>query len=846
MNRYFYILPLALATLFPAKMSAQSVSPHTEIPPLLKSNWGQQAPFYYMTPVIDSEHAKTGCVATALSQVIYFYRFPEKGKEGVFTNTGSTGDFSFDFANNTFDYELMKDSYETSTPDTDPSALEASKLILAAGVTVNMNYGVSSSSGTFSMIPAALSEWFLYPEDGMGQLSKDCFTTEEWEKVIYDELAAGRPVLYLGGNGTSSHVFVCDGYKEGKFHMNWGWYGEKNGYFNLSNLQTERVGDGSILSLNSGQRIIRGIRLKEDKTPEPLATASSFGYNAQKAAFTIEKISCFSNNTVITPGLRIIDKKGAVVKEIWSSANEVLGRKNSDIEFSVDLSGIDNGSYVIRPVYLLAESDSQNSQIYDVYCNIHNSRYLDAEISDHKITACTGKTDIQVSVDITDYYQYSSFIKSETYNSGFSVFAENTGNANITRMGVKLCSPGSGEELFSISYPESLAPGEARTVSLGIPSIATPGEYDLIIFDGTSKKDLADPIRIILHDGSKILTLEGSPFRFMPLSDEKGTATILYSKPASPAETSFEMVIDPEVKLNGKDYKITEIGPRLLYGRTDISKLVISENVEKIDPNAFSGCTNLSEIIIKASNPPVIHPSAFDASTIANAILNVPEGSVDLYRESPVWSGFKYAEEDEDDTPGNLIMPNFSIKPGDYFDATLNFDTENLYYGCQFNITMPQGLTIASDGVSVPKSLQDNGFTVGKSELKDDNSYTIVIYSSNNSPFPVGNTEILDINFISDVNFKGGTISLFDIIFSEAGDDRKFYDVAFKDTTCVVTADVETSVDVVVPANMPANVYSVTGVKVCSNVCLYEAMPLLTPGLYIVEIQGKSYKILKR
>ena len=846
MKRYFYILSLAFGAFCPSGLQAQSETLRKEISPLLKSEWGQQAPFYFMTPTIDGEHAKTGCVATALSQVIYYHRHPYKGKDGIYTNTGSTGDFSFDFGNNTFDYDLMKDKYELTTPETDASALEVSKLMLAAGVTVDMNYGISSSSGTFSRIPPALSEWFLYPSDGMGQLSKEYFTTEEWGDVIYEELAAGRPVLYLGGNGISSHVFVCDGYKDGKFHMNWGWYGEKNGYFNLSNLQTERVGDGTILSLNSGQRIVRGVRLQGDPTPGPLATASTFSYDPQSGMFTLENVSCFSYDTGIIPGISINDKDGKPVKEVWASEEMVMNRKNSNIVFSVNLDDVENGAYILRPVYRLNASGDDASQIHKIYCNILNTRYFSAKIADNAITEISGGTDIEVSVDITDFYQYSSFIKNEIYNSGFSIFAENTGNANITRFGVRLCAPGTTETIKDTNYPESLAPGESKTIALGLPT-ADPGEYDLIIYDNTTKIDLGSPVRIIIHDGAKIQTIESSSFRYMPLSEEKAEATILSPNATATASNSdAELEIEPTVTLNGKEYKITEIGPRLLYGRKDISKLVISENVSKIDPNAFAGCSNLSDISVNASYPPVVHPSSFDANTVEKATLHVPAESVELYKEAPVWSGFTYAADDDDNSPGSLSMPGFSIVPGDYFNATVNLETNSVYYGCQFNLTVPSGLQIVSGGVTVTDDLKAKNFTVGNSGIKADNSYSIVMYSANNTPYPNGDNTILDIRFLADNNFKGGTISISDILFSEAGEDGLFQDVKFEDTTSPVTVEIETDIDGIAGDNELADIYNVAGILVIANVNPTEAMPFLTPGLYIVKTKGKSYKILKR
>lgn len=843
MKRYFHILPLALAAVFPAEISAQGEIQRAEIKPLLKTEWGQQAPYNYLTPVIDGEHAKTGCVATAFSQVLYYYAYPRQGKPEVFTNTGSTGDFSFDFSKNTFDYDLMKVRYEDNVPESDESALEVSKLMLAAGVTVNMNYGVSSSSGTFSMIPKVLGEWYLYPTDGMGQLSKDCFTNSEWEQVIYEELAAGRPVLYLGGNGLSSHVFVCDGYKDGLFHMNWGWYGQKNGYYSLNNLQVERVGDGTILSLNSAQRIVRGVRLANQSIPGPLATASSVGYDDGSKSFTITNISCFSDNTVVIPGLRVFPADGSKSFEIWAPQEVTLGTKNSNISFSIDLSAVEEGKYQLRPVYRLASDGLDSPGVYNVYCNIQNSRFFNAEIFDHDFSSIVGATDLEVNVAISEYTQNSSFIKGETYNQGFTVFAENVGNANITRFGIRLCKPGETASFASTNYAESLAPGESKTIPLGLPTV-DPGEYDLVIFDNSSKTDFCEPIRIIIHDGKKIVTVPDSPFRYMPLSDETKEATILYPKTIVQAdETEGTVDINPTVVLNGSEYKITEIGPRLLYNRQDVSKLIIPEYVNKIDPSAFAGCSNLSDITVKAQTPPVVHSSSFDNSTVSTALLTVPDGSAEFYKTAPIWENFSYSDADESVT--SLTMSSFKIAPGENATSRVTLTTKQEFFGCQFVITLPEGLTVEQGGVKPAEGLEDKKFTVVCSDPKEDGTYTVVMYSVDNSTYPTGTTDILDISFLSTPDFKGGNITLTDIIMSAADDNNLDKDVNVDSSTCIVSMDVSTGVQAMDSLDCEAvDIYNVSGILIRRGVLFDEAKHSLGPGLYILKGHNDSHKLL--
>lgn len=835
MKRYICILPLALA-IFPAKLSAQGDAQRPEISPLLKTAWGQQAPFYYRTPEINGEHAKTGCVATAMSQLIYFHQYPVQGKQGVF----NFDNFSFDFANTNFNYSAMKEKYDKNDSPSDLSVTEVANLMYACGVTVNMDYGVESSSGNFSLIPGALNEWFLYPKEGMGMLVKDYFTTSEWEDVIYEELAAGRPVLYMGGNGASSHVFVCDGYRDGKYHMNLGWYGEKNDYLPLSNLQTERVGKDGLWSMNASQKIIRGIHLEKDEAPGPLATATSFTYDTSTGLFTLTGISCFVDNTPVVPGIRLVNTANSNETVLWADKEAVINRSSSTFSYSVTLSGLEDGEYTIRPAYKLA---SQN-EAHPVYCNILNTRYYTADISSNSINNPKAGSDIEVNVSISEYTPASTFIKGENYGYGFTVMAENTGNTTITKFGIRFCKPGTDEEVISSSYYDTLAPGDSRTVSLGIPYTAAPGEYDMVVYDAGSMTVLSEPIRVIYHDSREITTIEGSPYRYMPLSADSDEAMILLSK-TSAANIMYsegEVEIESTAVINGKEYRIAEIGPRLLYGRDDITSLTIPSTVRKIDAGAFANCSNIAKITVEAPTPPSLHSSAFSAQVVSSAKLSVPAESVSLYREAPVWENFTY--DDASEVPTSMTLDSFTMASGSTASSSLVLKTTQEFTGCQFKMTMPAGLELTSDGIFVNEILKGRNFTVSCSDLNDDNSYTVLMYSSDNTPYPAGENPILDFSFISDPDFKGGLITLSDIVLSKEDGDV-YNDVGIDSSTCLVSTDISTSAAGIKDLSKEfVDIYSVSGIVIAGNVLFNEIKASLAPGLYILRSGTHSQKVM--
>ncbi|MCH5213728.1 MAG: C10 family peptidase [Muribaculaceae bacterium] len=839
MKRYFYTLSLAIAAICSTSIMGQSATERAEIAPLTKTEWGQQAPFYYKTPIINGEHAKTGCVATAMSQLLYYHQYPKQGKQATFT----FDNFSFDFAGHTFDYSKMKPTYDRAADPSDPSVVEVGTLMYACGVTVNMDYGVEASSGNFGMIPGALNEWFLYPIDGMGLLLKDYFTLEEWEEIVYEELAAKRPVLYMGGNITSSHVFLCDGYKDGKFHMNLGWYGEKNAYLPLSNLLTERVGKDGLWSMNSSQRIIRGVRLENDPAPKPLATASTFQYDPSEELFSLVNISCYVNNTKIYPGVRLINNDNNREYEIWSSKTAIINRGNTTVDYTVELTGIEDGNYTIRPIYKLAdEIDTTTS--FPVYCNIVKTRYYTAQITSNQIINPKEGSDIEVNVSISEYTPASTYIKGERYGYGFTVFAENTGNTTITRLGIRFCKPGTTEEVRNTSYNESLAPGESKTIPLGIPNTADPGEYDLVIYDPSSKEVLSDPIRVIYHSSSEITTIEGSSYRYMPLTPDGDEAMILMplTSAANIDEDEGSAVIQPTAVINGKEYKIAELGPRLLYGRKDITSITIPATVKKIDVGAFGGCDNISEIKVDATTPPILHTAAFDSNVVETAKITVPEGSLELYKEAPVWEGFNYEVDAEGSDALNIMA--FSITPGDSATTLVNLESTQNYYGCQFKVTLPAGLQLTA--VNVPETLEAKDYDATYSEVKNDNSYTVVTYSLSNTSYPLGNSSILSMTFKSASNFKGGIISVSDVKLS-AQDGSVYKDENLDSSECLVTLGLPTSISEVEGLDgAEVDVYSVAGMLVKSHVKFEEVKSSLNPGLYILRSEGKALKIMVR
>ncbi|MBO4849907.1 MAG: C10 family peptidase [Prevotella sp.] len=209
------------------------------VEPLLTTNWNQKYPYNLLCRTTSDGQTPTGCVATALAQVMYYHQWPRE-------NTSEIPAYSsFDaLPPITFDWASMKDSYPLSTDLDDTSNRAVADLMLYCGHAVGMKYGDSSSSAPTIGICDVMRNCFGYNSQAREVCHTD-YNTHEWERIIHHELICGRPVFYSAQSSGIAHAFVCDGFDgNGLFHINWGWGGMANGYYRLQVLNPAAQGVG--------------------------------------------------------------------------------------------------------------------------------------------------------------------------------------------------------------------------------------------------------------------------------------------------------------------------------------------------------------------------------------------------------------------------------------------------------------------------------------------------------------------------------------------------------------------------------------------------------------------------
>lgn len=211
------------------------------VAPLLKTRWGQGSPFNGACPVENGKYCVTGCLPTAMAQVMYYYRWPEAVGEDI--PPLNTDEAEWVIGQGTpLAYDQMLTSY-SSGAYTQEQADAVALLMRACGQAAKAAYGVSETTTNWGMDLMAMKRFFHYNPDAT-VVSRLDYTDSEWEALICRELSEKRPVPYRGNqqNAVVGHQFICDGYSGNHFfHINWGWGGNSDGYFLLA-LQTSAAG----------------------------------------------------------------------------------------------------------------------------------------------------------------------------------------------------------------------------------------------------------------------------------------------------------------------------------------------------------------------------------------------------------------------------------------------------------------------------------------------------------------------------------------------------------------------------------------------------------------------------
>lgn len=355
-----------------------SDSPSVVVEPLVTTKWNQDAPFNNFAPEYtddnnNTQRCATGCAATAMAQIMKFHNWPEQGVGHYSYEHQSFGTISSNFSEHVYDWTNMIDRYnngEYSSEQADAVAL----LMKDCGVSLNMNYGPVSGASIYSYYPA-FKNYFRYSSRTVNRSGCE---TAEFTKIITDELQEGRPIIYCGTGEDGGHAFVVDGYDTNYFlHVNWGWGGYSDGYFDMNYMDPTGLGiGGGSGAFKWNQGIVLARPLKDGVEPYEFMQQLCFvPYDDVKGGIFCEQEMPANKGDVVTILLRntanlsgesffgslnvgVFDDSGALVtmgneERIENNNGDLLEFQSGSL-YSVDLpmtlntAGIADGNYIVR------------------------------------------------------------------------------------------------------------------------------------------------------------------------------------------------------------------------------------------------------------------------------------------------------------------------------------------------------------------------------------------------------------------------------------------------------------------------------------------------------------------
>lgn len=551
------------------------------IDPILKTLWGQTGAYNKLTPIIKEKQSPSGCVATALSQILYHYKWPA-APVGSISYTASDFDYSMTFDGITFDWEKMTDIYDDDSSEESIDAVAT--LMKAVGYSCQMNYGSSSSGATDSNALAGMIAHMGYSADA-SLVRRESFLRDEWDSMLVKILSDGYPIYYTGRDGpwlgSGGHAFVCDGYDgNGYFHFNWGWDGKYNGYFLTSCMVPSGAGTGGYINgYNYTQSVLINFHPNDNQIYDTIdyLTFEKFTYKNRQISF----------NPIRKPS------NGSYEIGCFIFNNDVIGEPSFTIQLDSDISQIYNLDDLI-PINLDPELS---------YTLVFKWRPL-GEVDWKKVVPAASGL-IVYSADPTggrlsfdgNFWEFSAealeidplnaiatdvvFNDSDYVLIGFtnklSITFENLADDYFNKGAQHFwVDPASGKEYHAFNITCDLDPLETKTYNYSfehkdnIPA----GDYYLRITEPGSKQNFYyDRNKLYhLHNGTSLPHTSDGIFNYMKLP----TNEVVIISIAGDELLGGDIVIPAEITLDGEVCQIQKIIP-------DLKKIFDSKTLTSID-----------------------------------------------------------------------------------------------------------------------------------------------------------------------------------------------------------------------------------------------------------------------
>lgn len=469
--------------------AATPTATRAAIAPLVKTKWDQGNPYNLLCPSDNGGKCYTGCVATAMAQIMNYHKYPTRGV-GSTTYTPKMGEtLTANFGTTIYDWNNMVDTYTGNETEVQKNAVAT--LMYHCGVAAYMEYGSGASGAASVDAMMAFINNFDY-DKSIVYYQRNNFKIAEWEDLIYNNLANVGPVYYDGENYEGGHAFVCDGYKDGYFHINWGWSGMSDGYFRLSALDPDAQGaGGSSSGYNIGQGAILNIQPDKGGSAIPVVVCdgdfkatpkSTTKSSSNKLTFSAGGSNLFANYSSfdldnVIFGVKLVSASNEV-SYVSSSATTLESFYMIENYTIVSTAFKTAGTFTATPAF------QYNGQWYDIQTGINCINYLTITVTDSRITVATPT--LESGLKVTDVTFNSPFY----INNYFSVKASLTCNAEEYLGAVKIALYRPTTNTLATAtdaIPVNLTQNDSQTleiISTFSSTTISAGDFNLAFIDG--------------------------------------------------------------------------------------------------------------------------------------------------------------------------------------------------------------------------------------------------------------------------------------------------------------------------------------------------------------------------
>lgn len=478
-----------------AKKSFQNEKPAIDY--LVKSKWDGGSPYNLMCPKYSYDNrCAAGCVAVALAQIMYYYKYPKDETVGIPAYTTKTLKLEMPaLPPTTFKWDKMKDEYDEEMGWNTDSYGEAEKavaeLIRYCGQAIQMNYNYQSAPGANDISDGMV--YYLGFSKTFKNVSRYGYSSSEWEDLMYGEIKEGRPVMLFASN----HAFLCDGYDgNGYFHINWGWGGVDDGYYLFSLLRPDDMDrNDDIHYVGFVSRLFALIGLEPDYSGEWRQGPQQEQEECYIFNYTY-KLSCNRDNVnesfnmSIRPGVSSDPSKKVKYQgefacgfykddELWQIVPCTLADENDENEkWTLSFgSGWDDGKYKLSFFYRKDDTEKWKAVLTDIkYDVVINGLSFEATIDtgDHHSGA------FDTNIEITSVNFIDEPIKDET--GIITVYLKNSGTSYVQQL-----TFWSGDKKIATGIAH-IDPKESGFISFGFtPNKFGTLQYEIKLLDYNDK-----------------------------------------------------------------------------------------------------------------------------------------------------------------------------------------------------------------------------------------------------------------------------------------------------------------------------------------------------------------------